>query len=855
MSDEHLPILKLVPDLLTQLRAQSVLALQAPPGAGKSTELPIHLLPDFASANGRIILLQPRRLAVRSVAHRLADRLGEKPGERIGYRMRGESRVSAKTLLEVQTEGVFLRLLQNDPALESVSLVIFDEYHERSLDADLSFALCRHSQLLFDELRETPLRLLLMSATLDNEGLKAALPDMPWLISEGRQFPVTVHYEQKSSDPSRHQSCDLDLVHSRVLAALTQHDGNILVFLPGQAEIRKLQSALEASLDDPHIQCRPLYGALKMEAQQAAIQAPPAGQRKVVLATDIAETSLTIEGIHCVIDTGVAKKPVFVARTGLSRLDLQAIPRSAADQRAGRAGRLGPGVAYRLWTEEQHQRRARHRKPDILSSDLSGPLLQCIAFGCDDPFELPWVEPPPQAAIEQAFDLLLQLGFIVKGADSSQLTDKGQAALKLPLEPRLQALLIASVEGGCSTLGCELALCLEETPRRNTQSIDIIERLADTRQALAGRSDRRLLREYKRLNAICAELKPECSTVPVPENFQVAYLCMAAFPDRLAWGRTNNEYLMVNGRGVRLPASAHQGYAHSAASWIVVIDTRSRKEDSRDLVVCASAVPKALLDSQWGPDIATQRVELSFNAAEKRFQARDVTRMGAIELKSQPIALPPLADAGELIVVTLRDTGLAFFDQWPRLNAWLNRLTLLRQLEAEALTQNPWPDWSETSLLASLEDWLLPMLPAVQGWGALCALDLRTPLEARLEWSLLQRLKQEAPERYQAPSGIWHSIDYEERPPVVELKLQELFSLTETPAIARGRQKLKLHLLSPAGRSLAVTSDLASFWREAYPQVKAEMKGRYPKHPWPEDPISAEPTVLTKRALAGEPKR
>ncbi len=852
MSAEALPILKLIPDLLKQLRAQPVLALQAPPGAGKSTECPIHLLDDFASAARKIVLLQPRRLAVRNVAHRLAERLGEQPGQRIGYRMRGESRCSSQTILEVQTEGVFLRMLQNDPALESVSLVIFDEYHERSLDADLCFALCRHSQALFGDLRDEPLRLLLMSATLDNEGLKSALPEMPWLISEGRQHPVTVHYESLRNDSARRRSCDLELLKKRVLDALDQHPGNILVFLPGQADIRRLQSMLEAAIDDASIHCRPLYGALPMDAQQAAIAAPPAGQRKLVLTTDIAETSLTIDGIHCVIDSGLAKKPVFIPRSGLSRLELAPIPRSAAEQRAGRAGRLGPGVAYRLWTVEAHHRLARHRSPEIYSSDLSSALLQCLAFGCDDPYELPWVEAPPQAAVNQAFTLLRALNFIDDVEDKPKLTEKGQAALSLPLEPRLQALLIAALEGDCVALGCELALCLESPPRAGEPAIEIGARLRVTRQQLKTGGDRRLQQEYKRLHSICSKLASQFKPSTVAKEHQLAYLCLAAFPDRIARRskKSTDEYLMVNGRGVRLASASIHAAELAKSDWIVVIDTRGRKEDSRDLVACGVAIPSTLLTPEQGFHGLEENTELYFNEKQQRFQARQVKRIGAIELHSQPIALPSIIEAGEWITQTIRDTGLAFFQQWPSLQNWLNRISLLRALEADEAGKTLWPNWDEERLLASLEQWLLPMLPSVRDWSAIPSLDLKTALETQLDWALLQRLEQEAPSRYQAPSGLWHDIDYSQSPPLVELKLQELFSLTETPSIARGRQRLKFHLLSPAGRPLAVSSDLAHFWQHGYPQVKAEMKGRYPKHPWPDDPSTAQATVLTKNALA-----
>lgn len=855
MSTDALPILELIPELLKQLRAQDVLALQAPPGAGKSTECPIHLLADFASTDQRIILLQPRRIAVRNVAHRLAERLGEKPGQRIGYRMRGETKVSSDTLLEVQTEGVFLRLLQNDPALESVSLVMFDEYHERSLDADLCFALCRHSQSLFRDLRDTPLRLLLMSATLDNEGLQSALPDMPWLISEGRQYPVTVHYEADLAKSRPYPYCDLERLKDRVLQALEMHGGNCLVFLPGQAEIRRLQAMLETAVFASNVQIRPLYGALPMSEQQAAIAAPAAGQRKVVLATDIAETSLTIDGIHCVIDSGLARKPVFVARSGLSRLELQQVPRSAADQRAGRAGRLGPGVAYRLWTEEAHQRRARHRNPEIYHSDLSNALLQCIAFGCQDPYELAWVEPPPQAAVTQAFSLLASLGFIDNVEGAARLSKRGQAALKLPLEPRLQALLIAAVEYDCTELGCALALCLEGATSGQQSVIELGDRLKKTQQQIHSGRDRRLHKEYKRLLGLCSDLTSNFTRRSIPENWQLASLCMAAFPDRLArrTGNGSHQYLMVNGRGVQLPASKPDSGELEQADWIVVIDTRAKAQDSRDSITCAVLLPSAILDSELLADRIEQEMELSFDEPKSRFQSRQVRRLGAIELQSQPVSLPPLADAGDSVIAAIRRSGLTFFTQWPAVQAWLSRIRLLRELHdatSPSKEANPWPEWDEQALLASLEEWFLAMLPTVGDWSALKKMDLQAALESQLDWSLLQRLEQEAPTRYRAPSGLSHDIDYSQRPPVVELKLQELFSLTETPSIARGQQRLKLQLLSPAGRPIAVTSDLAHFWQHGYPMVKAEMKGRYPKHPWPDDPATAEPTVLTKRAMA-----
>lgn len=844
MTAKELPVLDLVPELLEQLRAHPVLALQAPPGAGKSTELPLHLIPDFATAQQRIILLQPRRLAVRTVAHRLAEKLGEQPGQQIGYRMRDEVRSSAQSVLEVQTEGAFLRMLQSDPALESVSLVIFDEYHERSLNADLCFALCRHSQLLFSDLRDQPLKLMLMSATLDNEGLQAAIPDMPWLISEGRQFPVSVHYETRASDALTQRGQLAKRVETLVLQALQQHEGNILVFLPGQSEILDVHSSLQSQLDPQHIQCRPLYGALSMKEQRLAIEAPPADTRKVVLATDIAETSLTIEGIHCVIDSGLAKKPVFVPRSGLTRLELQAIPRAAADQRAGRAGRLGPGHAYRLWSEEEHQRRARYRKPDIYSSDLCGPVLQCIAFGCSDPFELPWVEAPPRAPVSQAFKLLEQLQFLNGKLGHYQLSLRGELAMKLPLEPRLQALLMAAVEADCATLGCELALCLENSAYSPATSPDLAARLQQTRKDLAHGKNRRLQKDFQRYSDLCHQLGKRLKLTPVPEAFQLAWLCLQAFPDRLAKQQGGGtEYLMANGRGVQFQPSNNS--VITGSDWLVVVDTQGRKTDQRDRIRCAVSVPAALMDSAFGP-VAQTQLEMAFNKQEQRFEAREVKRIAAIELHSQPRPLPPLREATDMVLATVRESGLTFFEQWPKVQDWLSRLDLMTALDGGG---TDWPVWSEAALLETLEQWLEPMLPTVKSWRDLPRMDLKAALETQLDWSLRQKLDREAPKYYEAPSGIRHLIDYSERPPRVELKLQELFSLRETPRIGNGRQPIKLHLLSPAGRPLAVTSDLGSFWAEVYPQVKAEMKGRYPKHPWPDDPLTAKPTVLTKRAL------
>lgn len=832
-----LPIDDALPALRQALLTRDEAVLEAPPGAGKTTRVPLALLNEPWLAGQSILMLEPRRLAARAAAERLASELGEKVGETVGYRIRLESRVGPTTRIEVVTEGILARRLQDDPALEGVGLVIFDEFHERSLDADLALALTLNARVL---LRDEPLKLLLMSATLEGARLSSLLDDAPVVRSEGRMYPVVQRWGRPFQAGERIEP----RVMQTILQALDEQAGSVLVFLPGQAEIRRVNDALAEQLAgrDEVMLC-PLHGELELAAQRAAIEPAPAGKRKVVLATNIAETSLTIEGVRVVVDAGLARVPRFDPGSGMTRLETRRISRASATQRAGRAGRLEPGACYRLWSEDQHAQLAAYGDAEILQADLAGVALQLARWGAE-PDELAWLDAPPAAAYAQAQDLLERLGALSRTARGSwQLTAHGQAMAELPAHPRIAHLLLRGQALGLASLAADIAALLVERDIQRTGGADISTRLglldgSAGRHAGAQRV-RQLARQFRGLLRGPAVPAPEDAT---HHRWHGALLAFA-YPDRIARQRRDGggEYRLANGRA----AVFGEPDALMKERWLVIAELGSRQGQREERIYRAAALDSALFDDELAEQVS-QRDELEWDEREGVLRAERQRRVGELVLSREP--LPGLDDEARAraLLGLVRRKGLELLPWTPELRQWQARISLLRQLDLETGGVSEWPDVSDAGLLERLEDWLQPYLGKVSRLAHFAQLDLKAMLATLLPWPLPQRLDELAPVSIGVPSGSRVRLDYSESPPVLAVRLQELFGLADTPRIAGGRQPVKLHLLSPARRPVQVTQDLASFWANTYLEVKKDLKGRYPKHYWPDDPLVAEPTARAK---------
>ncbi|MDU1876468.1 ATP-dependent helicase HrpB [Citrobacter sp.] len=804
-----LPVAAVVPELLTALDNSPQVLLTAPTGAGKSTWLPLRLL-EHAGIKGRIILLEPRRLAARNVAQRLAELLNEKPGETVGYRMRAQSCVGPQTRLEVVTEGVLTRMIQRDPELTGVGLVILDEFHERSLQADLALALLLDVQ---QGLRDD-LKLLIMSATLDNGRLQQLLPDAPMIISEGRTFPVERRYQPLAAH------LRFDEAVAIATAELLRHEsGSLLLFLPGVGEILRVQEQLATRVGSDVVLC-PLYGALTLAEQRQAILPAPQGQRKVVLATNIAETSLTIERIRLVVDCAQERVARYDARTGLTRLITQRISQASMTQRAGRAGRLEPGICLHLLAKEQAERAASQGEPEILQSDLSGLLMELLQWGCTDPAQLNWLDTPPAINLQAAKRLLQMLGALA----GDRLSARGQKMAMLGNDPRLAAMLVSAHNDTEAATAAKLAAILEEPPRGG--QTDLLAAFSRNQPAWQQRSQQLL----KRLNVRGGQ----------PDSTLLSPLLAQAFADRIARRRgQEGRYQLANGMGAMLDADDASG----RHEWLIapLLLQGSASPDARILLALPLDIDALM---QTCPELLQQSDTIEWDETQGTLKALRRSRIGQLTVKVQPLAKPSEEELHQAMLNGIRDKGLSVLNWAPEAEQFRLRL----QCAANWLPEYDWPAVDEDSLLATLETWLLPHMSGVQSLRALKALNVGQALRGLLDWSMLQRLDSELPAHYTVPTGSRIAIRYhEDNPPVLAVRMQEMFGEAKTPTIAQGRVPLVLELLSPAQRPLQVTSDLSAFWQGSYREVQKEMKGRYPKHVWPDDPANTAPTRRTKK--------
>jgi ATP-dependent helicase HrpB len=827
----YLPVDDILPQLRHTLRAGACAVLQAPPGAGKTTRVPTALLHEPWLDGARIVMLEPRRLAARAAAAFMARQLGEQVGETIGYRMRMDTRVGPRTRIEVVTEGVLTRMLQDDAALDGVGVVVFDEFHERSLHADLGLALTLQAQ----QLLRPDLRIIVMSATLDTAAVAELLGGAPVLRSEGRTYDVATSYLPARSDlPVEAEAA------RAVLRACDTHQGDVLVFLPGTAEIRRTASRLADAELPPRTHVHALYGDLPQDEQDRALAPAPRGTRKVVLATSIAETSLTIEGVRVVIDSGLMRVPRFSPRTGMTRLATVPVSRAAADQRRGRAGRLGPGTCYRLWTEGEHAGLIAHRPPEILEADLAPLVLELAAWGVTDADELRWIDAPPAAAVAQARELLHELEAV---DDAGAITAHGRTIAALALHPRLAHMLQRGADIGAAALACDLAALLAERDvLRALDGVtdpDLRVRLPLLRGARAPHGHRI---DHGVLHRVQNEARHWRRRMRVPadapiDDAHAGILLAFAYPDRIGIRRGGRgRYLLRNGRGVLIDAQ----HTLAGEEMIVAAEVGGHGRDSR--VFLGVPIERAAVEHYFAAQIETSQ-SVTFDAEAGTVHALERRRLGAIVLGERPardIAQERLAAA---LLDGIRAHGLGVLPWTDGAQRLRERLAFLHAVEPDE-----WPDVSDVALIDALEDWLLPFLRPELGPRALAAVDLTEALLARVGWERRALVDRLAPTHVEVPSGSRIAIDYADpAAPVLAVRLQEMFGQADTPRIGDGRVPLTLHLLSPARRPVQVTRDLASFWRTAYFDVRRDLRGRYPKHYWPDDPLQAEPRRGVKR--------
>jgi ATP-dependent helicase HrpB len=817
------PILSILPDIKKNLLLHRVVILEAPPGAGKSTVLPLHLLKELWLAEGKTIMLEPRRLAARSVAMRMADLLEEEVGQTVGYRVRFENRVSQNTRLEVVTEGILTRIIQKDNALEGIKLLIFDEFHERSLQADLALALALQVQHVL----RGDLRILVMSATLDGDRLSEVLK-APVVRSVGRQHPVSTKYVSSAADNARIAAN----VTKAIREAVQEKEGDILAFLPGAGEIAQAKELLEA--ENLPVLLYPLYGDLSFKKQQEAITPHPSGARKVVLATSIAETSLTIEGVSIVVDSGFARVPRFDPRSGFTRLDTIRVTKDAADQRAGRAGRLGPGTCYRLWSEAIQSNLVPNRKPEILEADLAPFMLELANWGIRNIDDLTWITPPSLGAVSQALELLTRLGAVRE----LTITDRGRQMLRLPTHPRIAHMLLEAKKASAGNeselaLATDIAALLEERdPLPKGSGADLSLRVESLRRWRKGDrvpAERSSLERIERLALAWRQLfKISPDNQPVSDT-QVGKLVMAAYPERV--GRQiekhSERYKMVNGRHAKLPE--HDPLHREP--WLAIAQVDAGKEEGK-IFMAAPLIEQDLIP------YAVEKEIVSWDDTREMLTASLELRLGNVIISRKPLKVIPSEKRGEVLCSVIREKGLSFLDWQEEQVSWQARVLSLKHWRP----QEDWPDLRDQALMDTLEHWLEPFLGNLYKRSELQKLNLNTMLSSLLPYELSRKISVLAPVALPVPSGSLIRLKYnaDGSPPVMEVRLQEVFGLLETPAVSEGQIKVVMHLLSPGYKPVQVTQDLKSFWANTYQEVRKELRSRYPKHSWPEDPWTAQ---------------
>ncbi|MGP0090436.1 MAG: ATP-dependent helicase HrpB [Xanthobacteraceae bacterium] len=818
---DPLPIDAALPQLTAALRARNAAVVVAPPGAGKTTRIPLVLADEPWMRGRKILVLEPRRLAARAAAARMATLLGEEVGGTVGLRVRFGSKVSRRTRIEIVTEGVFTRLILNDPALEGIAAVLFDEFHERSLDADLALALALDVQ---GALRED-LRLLVMSATLDGARVARLLRAAPVIESEGRAFPVETRYLGREARASIEQQ-----VAAAVARAVRAESGSVLAFLPGAAEIRRTQALLSEQLRDPSVDVVALFGALDAQAQDRAIAPAPAGRRKVVLATSLAETSLTIEGVRIVVDSGLARVPRYEPDVGITRLETVRVSRAAADQRRGRAGRTEAGICYRLWEEAQTAALEPYTRPEILAADLSAFVLDLALWGVTEPATLAFLDPPPAPALAEAKAVLIELGAL--DADG-RISEEGKRLRRLPLPPRLARMIVDGARDGVGALAAEIAAVVTERGLGGGD-VDLRHRLDGFRRDRSRRAEdaRRAARGWASIETSAAGEGGERSATP-----GVGAILAVAYPERVAKSRGGGSgfFLLANGRGASLDPSS----SLAREPFLVVAEVTGAAAQGR--ILLAAPISLAEIEARFSYRIVGSE-DVTFDVASAALRGRRSRRLGAIALTEQPAAVVPGEAIARLLTQGIIGLGLERLPWTSRLRQWRDRVRFLRHAEG-----SEWPDLSDPELTASADHWMLPLCEGKTALSDITADDLDAAITALVPWPLRRRVDAEAPTDFTAPSGSAVPIDYTgEEGPKLSIRVQELFGLDRHPTIAGGRVPLILELLSPARRPVQVTRDLPGFWRGSYAGMRADMKGRYPKHPWPEDPVSAPATTRAK---------
>ena len=815
-----LPVHEALPELKAQLAARTAAVLVAPPGAGKTTVAPLELMGEPWLAGRRIIVLEPRRLAARAAAERMATTLGEAPGETVGFRVRMQSKVSAQTRIEVVTEGVFTRMILADPELAGVGLVIFDEFHERSLDADLGLALALDAQAVLRD----DLRILVMSATLDGAAVAARLGDAEVIESRGRAYPVETRYL------GRDERLRLeDRVVRAVERALAEEGGSILAFLPGQGEIQRAAERLAERLRRPDVDVDPLYGALTPAEQDRAIRPAPQGRRKVVLATSIAETSLTIEGVRVVVDAGLARVPRFDPASGLTRLATVRVSRAAAAQRRGRAGRTEPGVCYRLWDEAETRALPGYADPEILDADLSGLALDLARWGAADPSQLVFMDPPPSAAFAEARSLLRRLEAL---DDRGVLTAHGRALSDMPLPPRLAHMVLKAAETGQAGRAARIAVLVTERGLGG-RDVDLRYRLEllERDRSPRARDARVLADRWANLARNAPSVSsPRADPQPLSDGLLLAF----AYPERIAKARgPGGEFQLASGRGAFLEPSD----ALAREPWLATAELGGGER--RDRILLAAPLDEAEIAAAFAGQL--EREERLEESGGGKLRVKRILRLGRLALREQVDHNPDPALVAAALAERVRSEGMGALPWGETARALRQRVAFLRGFD------DSWPDLSDARLLARLDEWLAPLLTGVRSLAALRPEDLEAALRTLIPWERRRELDANAPGRWTAPTGNSFTIDYAaDGGPRVEVRVQEVFGLAEHPAVAGGRAPLTLALLSPAHRPIQTTKDLPGFWRGSWKDVRSDMRGRYPKHVWPEDPASAAPTARAK---------